>query len=95
MVLGTPFIGEPGSVCTQTYLVRRPFDSKDEAESVQSYLATRFFRFLVSLRKITQDATQRCYSWVPDADMGPDLDRRGPLREVRHHRGRDRLHRVA
>ena len=26
---------------------------------------TRFFRFLVSLRKITQDATHSAYTWVP------------------------------
>jgi site-specific DNA-methyltransferase (adenine-specific) len=34
-------------------------------QSVKSYYATRFFRFLVSLRKITQDATHSTYSWVP------------------------------
>ena len=31
-------------------------------ESLQSYYATRFFRFLVSLRKITQDATHSTYT---------------------------------
>jgi site-specific DNA-methyltransferase (adenine-specific) len=35
------------------------------AESVQSYLRTRFARFLISLRKITQDATRATYTWVP------------------------------
>lgn len=40
-------------------------DTKNEAESLQSYLNTRFFRFLVSLRKITQDATRATYTWVP------------------------------
>jgi site-specific DNA-methyltransferase (adenine-specific) len=39
--------------------------SKAEAESLQSYLGTRFFRFLVSLRKITQHATRATYTWVP------------------------------
>ena len=51
MVLGTPIVAEPGSVCTETYLVVGPFESKAEAESVASYLRTRFVRFLVSLRK--------------------------------------------
>jgi site-specific DNA-methyltransferase (adenine-specific) len=32
---------------------------------LQSYLNTRFFRFLVSLRKITQHATRSTYTWVP------------------------------
>ena len=32
---------------------------------MQSYYNTRFFRFLVSLRKITQHATHSTYTWVP------------------------------
>ncbi len=36
-----------------------------EANSLRSYFATRFFRFLVSLRKITQNAFRSTYEWVP------------------------------
>lgn len=64
MVLGPSFIAESPSVCTQTYLFFY-VDSKKQAESLQSYLNTRFFRFMVSLRKITQDATRSTYTWVP------------------------------
>jgi site-specific DNA-methyltransferase (adenine-specific) len=64
MVLGPNFIAESPSVCTQTYLFFY-VDSEAEAKSLQSYLNTRFFRFLVSLRKITQDATRATYTWVP------------------------------
>jgi site-specific DNA-methyltransferase (adenine-specific) len=32
---------------------------------VASYYKTRFVRFLVSLRKITQDAKADTYRWVP------------------------------
>ena len=39
--------------------------TEDEAKSLQSYYKTKFFRFLVSLRKITQDATHSTYKWVP------------------------------
>jgi hypothetical protein len=39
--------------------------SQSEAESIASYMETRFFRFLVSLRKITQHATRATYTWVP------------------------------
>lgn len=38
---------------------------KKEAESIQSYYITKFFRFLVSLRKITQLAQRSVYTWVP------------------------------
>ena len=64
MVLGPSFIAGPPSVCTQTYLFFY-VGSKKEADSVSSYLRTRFFRALVSLRKITQHATRSTYTWVP------------------------------
>lgn len=65
LVLGQSIVAPPGSACTQTYLVAGPFRKKSEAESLQSYLETRFFRFLVSLRKITQHALRSTYTWVP------------------------------
>src|SRR5690606_22662354 len=64
LVLGRNFIAESPSVCTQTYLFFY-VTSKKQAESLQSYLNTRFLRFLVSLRKITQHATRATYTWVP------------------------------
>ena len=64
VVLGRPFIASSPSVCTQTYLFFF-VDSKVAAENIQAYLTTRFFRFLVSLRKNTQDATRSTYTWVP------------------------------
>jgi site-specific DNA-methyltransferase (adenine-specific) len=64
VVLGTPFIVEPPSVCTQTYLFAY-VDSRQAAESVESYVRTKLFRFLVSLRKISQHATRSTYLWVP------------------------------
>lgn len=64
IVLARSFIAESPSVCTQTYLFFY-VDTKKEAESLQTYIDTRFFRFLVSLRKITQDATRATYTWVP------------------------------
>lgn len=64
MVLGPSFIAGSPSVCTQTYLFFY-VSSEKKAKSLNSYLRTRFFRFLVSLRKITQDATRSTYTWVP------------------------------
>jgi site-specific DNA-methyltransferase (adenine-specific) len=65
LVLGPSIVSPPESVCTQTYLVAGPFTSKTAATSFQSYSRTRFFRFLVSLRKITQHALRSTYSWIP------------------------------
>lgn len=63
-ILGKPLIAPPPSACTQSYLVFY-VDSQTAAESLQSYYATRFFRFLVSQRKITQHALNSTYMWVP------------------------------
>ena len=65
LVLGPPIVGEPGSVCTQTYLAAGPLASRAEAHSVQSYLRTRLVRFLVSLRKPAQHVFRGMYRWVP------------------------------
>jgi site-specific DNA-methyltransferase (adenine-specific) len=68
MVLSRPLIAEPNSVCTLSYLVVGPFSSKRECESVASYLRTRFARFLISLRKPSQDAPRGVYKWLPQQD---------------------------
>ncbi|MGI6260118.1 MAG: Eco57I restriction-modification methylase domain-containing protein [Anaerolineaceae bacterium] len=67
VVLGSSFIAPAPSVCTQTYLFFY-VESKAKAKSIQSYLKTKFFRFLVSLRKKTQHATRSTYTWVPQQD---------------------------
>ena len=63
-ILGKPLIAPSPSVCTQSFLFFY-LGSEKVAKSLQSYYMTRFFRFLVSLRKITQDATHSAYTWVP------------------------------
>ena len=64
-ILGKEIIAAPPSVCTQSFLTVSPFEAESAATSFASYYHTRFFRFLVSLRKITQDALRSTYSWVP------------------------------
>jgi site-specific DNA-methyltransferase (adenine-specific) len=63
-ILGKPLIAPSPSVCTQSFLFFN-VRSEDEAKSLQSYYTTRLFRFIVSLRKITQHATHSTYKWVP------------------------------
>lgn len=63
-VLGKPWLSQPPSVSTQTFLAFS-VESEDEARSLESYYCTKFFRHLVSLRKLTQDALRPMYAWVP------------------------------
>jgi site-specific DNA-methyltransferase (adenine-specific) len=64
-ILSTPFIGEPGSISSWTYMYIGPFDTKTEAESVLSYLSCRLTRLLILLHKPSQDTTRRVYTFVP------------------------------
>jgi len=67
-VLGRSFVGEPGSISTETYLCIGPFSSESEAASVSSYLACRLTRLLVLLHKPSQDATKKVYAFLPTQD---------------------------
>lgn len=64
-----PFIVGPGSCCTETYLVIGPFHNKETCENVVSYIRTKFFHFMVSLIKITQNTMKKAYSFVPIQDF--------------------------
>jgi hypothetical protein len=64
-IISTPFIGEPGSISSETYLCIGPLASKSEAESVLSYLACRLTRLLILLHKPSQDTTRKVYTFVP------------------------------
>ncbi|MCI9411910.1 MAG: DEAD/DEAH box helicase family protein [Eubacterium sp.] len=68
LVIGKPFIAMPKSCCTETYLVVGIFDDIITAKNMISYMTTKFFRFLVLMKKNTQHATKMVYSFVPDQD---------------------------
>lgn len=72
LVLGKPFIGEPGTASTATYRVMNSFNSEQEAINFISYVKTKLFRFLVLLIKNTQDAPTRVYSFVPMQDFNEE-----------------------
>jgi site-specific DNA-methyltransferase (adenine-specific) len=64
-----PFLGNANSCCTETYLIIGPFERKRTAESVISYTQTKFFHFMLSLAKITQNTMKKAYSFVPLQDF--------------------------
>ena len=70
--LSKPIVAEPGTACTETYLVAGHFETEDEALSYARYLRSRFVRFLVSLRKATQHATRDVYAFVPDLPLNQE-----------------------
>jgi site-specific DNA-methyltransferase (adenine-specific) len=64
-IISTPFIGEPGSISSETYLCIGPFDSKSQAESALSYISCRLTRLLILLHKPSQHVTRKVYTFVP------------------------------
>lgn len=64
-----PFVVGPNSCSTETYLAIGPFESKEIAENVVSYMQTKFFHFLIALVKNTQQAMKKVYTFVPMQDF--------------------------
>lgn len=64
-----PIIGYPNSICTETYIMVGPFQDEQECKNVMSYINTKFFHFLMGLKKVTQDATSKVYQFIPVQDF--------------------------
>ena len=78
-IIGRPFYGEPNSVCSQTYLVigynqEKAVLSQIECENIIKYIQTCFFRFLVFIKKKTQDNPSSVFSFVPMQNFTADSD---------------------
>ncbi len=69
LVLGKPFLGEPNTICSETYLMIGATADKQIAENIITYIKTKFFRFLVLQKKNTQNAAKNVYSFVPMQDF--------------------------
>ena len=69
-----PIIAEPGSACTETYLVVKRFNELTQAQAFGKFLQTKLVRFLVSLRKNTQDIYSDRFAFVPDLSMTEEWD---------------------
>ena len=61
-------IAAPNEVCTETYIVANSFDKKSDADNFVTYMKSKFFRFMLRMRVVSQDVTRDCYNWVPDVE---------------------------
>lgn len=46
-----PILGEPEAASTETYVMNGPYADRQEAENVISYINTKFFHFMIGLKK--------------------------------------------
>lgn len=68
-VIGEPIAIAPGSISTDTYLVAGRFQTRAQTENFANYLVTKFVRFLVLQRKVTQHLVPDRFRFVPMFDM--------------------------
>ena len=64
-----PIVPDHNSCCTETYLVIGPFSSKEQRNNAYQYSQTKFFHFMLGLKKITQHTTSKVYQFVPLQDF--------------------------
>ena len=60
------FLAEPNSICLETYIVVNTFETQAKAENFIAYMRTRFFRFMLGLRVVTQHVNKEKFAFVPD-----------------------------
>lgn len=61
-------LAEINSVCTETYLIVDFVRNEAEGNNLISYMKTRFFRFMMSLIKNTQNISKGVFAFVPVQD---------------------------
>lgn len=83
-VLSAAAILNPGSVCTQSYLVGGVYDSAEEAEHFLAYLKTKFARFLLLQTITSQDLSPEKFMFVPMQNFTAqaDIDWNEPLTNI-------------
>ena len=69
-----PILGEPNSICTETYVMNGPWSTEAEARNVCKYIKTKFFHFTIGLIKNTQHTTNKVYQFVPMQKFSDNSD---------------------
>ncbi len=67
-----PIIAEPNTCCSETYIVIGPFADKQTTENVYSYMQTKFFHLLLSLKKVSQGLSNKVFSFIPIQDFSKE-----------------------
>ena len=74
----------PNVVCTESYLLLSSFSNEDSANNLCKYVKSKFFRFLLSLKVITQNISKDCFRFVPlqDFTANSDIDWNQSIAEI-------------
>ena len=72
-IIGSTIRGGKNIISTITFLVIGPFNSEIEAINVQKYMTTKFFRFLLGVRKL-KNVYWKNFSFIPCLDFTKEWD---------------------
>lgn len=61
-------IAEPNEICTETFLIIGPFETKEEKMNCLSYIHTKFFKYLLYYGKGTMHVTKSVFGLIPLQD---------------------------
>ncbi|WP_290396100.1 Eco57I restriction-modification methylase domain-containing protein [uncultured Duncaniella sp.] len=65
---------EPGTICTESYLLLDIFDSEEDARNMHKYMRTQFVRFLIGAILLTQNIVRDKFRFVPQQDFTANSD---------------------
>ena len=82
-IIGQGVVGDTRTICTETFLAIAPLNSEVEANNVVTYCRTKFFRFMVGIRKL-KNMTRDTYKFVPMQDFTnhSDIDWNKSIEEI-------------
>lgn len=73
-VITNPFITKPNEIVTETFINIGPFNDEITSNNVLSYIKTKFFRALLSIKKTTQDISKGKFEYIPLQDFTENSD---------------------
>lgn len=73
-IIGRPIISLTPSCCTETYIVIGPFENEKITINTEKYLRTKLARFLIMLKKSSQQTSSVVYGFVPLQDFTEKSD---------------------
>lgn len=77
-------LGEPKTICTETFLQIGPFESKIEAENCLKYIRTKFFRALLYFNRHSLNISKNSFDYIPMQDFteNSDIDWKLEIQEI-------------
>ena len=71
---GAVFVGEPGDICSETYIEFGPFETEVEAKNAEKYFKTKFFKAVFYMNKISQNTARETFNKVPQQNWSNASD---------------------